>query len=311
MNKQTTPRATSHSRQISRAVMSSRLVSWLLLRKQIVAVLIIFAIFFFLIYYLITHPAVIVSLLHTNPLVLVLLFFLYIAVIATQFGIIHATVRLCHKELPAKNGALLTVYSVLANFFGPLQSGPGVRAVYLKKKVGLRVRDYTVATFLYYFIYAAINCSALFSGSLPIIAVVGIATSTLVLFFVTRKMHLEPVAIFIVIIFLITFVQILLMMTIYFVEMNAVDPSAGYSFSQAILYGASANLSMFVSITPAGVGIREGFILFAQSLHHIPLTTIISAGVLDRAFYITFLGLLFVLSGIFHLKDMLLQKKSS
>ena len=286
-------------------------IVWLKAHKKALAIAIMATTLGFLIIYTILHPNVAENVLRTDPRVLGLLLVLYVGVIATQFIIMYATIKLCKKDLPIKNGIFLSIYSAVANFFGPLQSGPGVRAVYLKQKVGLRIRDYTLATLFYYFSFAVINGSLLFINSMPFISVLGILVGILLAIFGTNKLRFGNLAKFVLTIFLTTAVQILLMTTIYFIELHTINAPSNYSFTQTIVYSASANLSLFVSITPGAIGIREAFIVFAQSLHHIPLASIISAGILDRAFYVLFLVMLFMVSSGMHLKDTFAGKKTA
>jgi len=63
-------------------------------------------------------------------------------------AITGVTLAICGKRMGLKENFMLTSYSSIANFFGPLQSGPGVRAVYLKAKHQVRLRDYTLASLL-------------------------------------------------------------------------------------------------------------------------------------------------------------------
>lgn len=79
----------------------------------------------------------------------------------------------------------------------------------------------------------------------------------------------------------------------YWVELYHVDPSV--TAAQAMVYTSAANLSLFVSLTPGAIGFRETFLLLSEQLHHIPQTTIIGASVIDRAFYVMFLLILFVI----------------
>ena len=60
------------------------------------------------------------------------------------------------------------------------------------------------------------------------------------------------------------------------------------------LLAIAANFSLFVAITPGAIGIREAFLVFSESLHHIPHDIVISANILDRGIYVVFLGLLFL-----------------
>ena len=279
------------------------LIAWVKQHSKVLAISIIVLSLIFLIAYATSHPAVITNLLRTDPRVLILLLLLYALVIGTQFVVMYATIKLCKKDLAIKSGIFLSIYSAVANFFGPLQSGPGVRAIYLKQKIGLRIRDYTMATLFYYFAFAAINGSLLFINSVPLLTVLGLALSVVLTILGIKRFHFNELSKHVFVIFLATIIQILVITTIYFVELHAINAPSDYSYLQSLVYSASANLSMFVAITPGAIGIREAFIVFAQSLHHIPLASIISAGILDRAFYIVFLILLFVVSSSMHLKD--------
>lgn len=301
----------AYVKQKSATISNLRTTRWISNHKKLLSIFIIGASLLFLIWYAVAHPNVLRSVTQTNPQTLLLLFILYIGVVGTHFTIMYATIKLCKKSLPINNGVLLTIYSVVANFFGPLQSGPGIRALYLKRKIGLRVRDYTFATLFYYFAFASINTSLLFIYTLPILTIIGCCASITLIAIGIKKFHFEVLSRFVFIIFCATIVQIFLMVTIYFTELHAVDPLAHYSYMQAIVYGASANLSLFVALTPGAIGIREAFILFSQSLHHIPLASVIAAGILDRAFYILFLVLLFALSSALHLKEMFTHKKNA
>jgi uncharacterized membrane protein YbhN (UPF0104 family) len=73
-------------------------------------------------------------------------------------------------------------------------------------------------------------------------------------------------------------------------------------------YAGAANFSLYVSITPDGVGIREAFLVFSQHIHHVSTKDIVSANVIDRAVYVVFLGLLFVVVLGMHAKDKLKLK---
>lgn len=283
-------------------------VTWIMQHKRLLGGGIVIGSFGFFGIYLYLHPHVLDDVIHIPWQILIVLALLYSVVVVTNTIITLSTVRLCKKELPQREGLLLTIYSTLVNFFGPLQSGPGVRAVYLKAKLGLRIRDYTYATILYYIAFASINISLLLATALPILALLGGVFSIALTIFGAKKLKLwQPK--YIAMIYVTTLLQIIVMATIYFVELHATNTPA--QFTQSLTYGASANLSMFVSLTPGAIGIREAFLAFAQSLHHISLGSIIAAGVLDRAFYVLFLlGLLGVSSGL-HIKQTLFRKKTS
>lgn len=287
----------------------SRPWQWVRRYRRPLGIVIVVASLLFLVWYVTTHPSVITALVHTNPIILLGLLVFYVLNVTAVFFINFFTVRICRKKLGIKEGALLTIYSTVINFFGPLQSGPGVRAVYLKTRIGLRIRDYTLATLFYYFSYAAINVSLLFITSWWILTVVGFVASIAGIVIGTKLLHFGDKAWDILAIYITALLQTVVITVIYYMELHAVGTAV--SVGQALVYTASANLSLFVSLTPGGIGIRESFILFASSLHHIPLSAIISAGVLDRAFYVVFLVGLFIVGSVLHVKDTIVRKKAA
>lgn len=278
----------------------SPLARGLVRHKRVLGVAVLVGFLVFLIFYIAINPSVIRDAFSIGWLNFALLFALYLSVLATHFGILQATIRSCEKSLPLREGFLLTVYSTVANFFGPLQSGPGVRAVYLKSRIALRWRDFARATIFYYLAFGAINAALIFSTTAPWLSGLGVAAAA-VLTVALRRRLLPGSPAPIIAIAGITLLQVLLMAAIYFVEINAVS-SESYSAPQAVVFAATANLSLFVSVTPGAIGIREAFLYFSESLHDVPVETIIAAGLVDRAFYVIFLGLLFAFSSIFNLK---------
>ncbi len=142
-------------RKLIQTIYQSTSVIYLKNNKKTISIAAIFTFFVFVGYYLINHPEIIQNILGIGYLNTLWLLMLYGGVLMTNFGIMYATILLCRKKLSIKNSLLLTIYSSLINFFGPLQSGPAVRAVYLKTKIKLRIRDYTYAMLFYYFAFAS------------------------------------------------------------------------------------------------------------------------------------------------------------
>jgi uncharacterized membrane protein YbhN (UPF0104 family) len=228
---------------------------------------------------------------------------MYLPSIFILLFIYDSCMLLCGKKLPFKEKFLLTSYSSIANFFGPLQSGPGVRAVYLKAKHNIRIRDYTLATLLYYAMYAFISAFCLLVGTRPwwqtVLALLAVAgLSTLVLWWFTRRDKTASESHFklrrgpLITMFIVTLLQVLLTTVIYFTELRAVNHHI--SFGQAVSYTGAANFALFVSLTPGAIGFRETFLEFSRHLHHVQTPDILSANLIDRAAYIIFLLVLFV-----------------
>lgn len=271
--------------------------------KRPLAILVLVAFFVFVGVYIAVDPSIVARALSIGWSNVALLALLYCGIIATHFGILDSTIRLCGMRLGAREGLLLTIYSTVANFFGPLQSGPGVRAAYLKTRLGMRLRDFTAATLFYYAAFATLNVALLFVIVAPWVSALCVTALAAAVFFVVGRFlpgaRLGPL----IAITCFTAAQVVIMSTVFFVELNAVG-SSPVPFTRALVYGGSANLSLFVSITPGGIGFREGFLLFAQGLHHVTPPTIATASIVDRAFYVLFLGALLVLSSVLNLRGM-------
>ena len=298
-----------NGRDLIQKLLKSKIVQFLRHNKKLISIAIIFAFLIFLGYYIIDRPEVLQSILDIGYINTFWLLTLYSGVLITNFGIMYATILLCRKKLSIKNSLLLTIYSSVINFFGPLQSGPAVRAIYLKTKIGLRIRDYTYAILFYYFSFAAINVSLLFINTLPWLTFIGILIDIIITIIGTIKLGFGPLKKYVLYIFVLTIMQIIFMTFIYSVELNAINHLVGYNIMQTIVYTASANLSLFVALTPGAIGFREAFLVLSQSLHNIPLTSIIASGLIDRAVYIFFLVVLFLLSSGLNLKNMFVQKQ--
>lgn len=268
------------------------------LLKQIAAVTVLIVTAGAFAYYFVTHPEV-GELLRRIPVsTLVILLLLYITTVGALVLIFTATLRLCKLKIEASEIALLTAYSSVINFFGPLQSGPAFRAVWLYQKYKLNLKAYAMATLMYYLFFGFFSGLFLVSGIFGwwtlLLSVIGAGC----LYYALRTRWIAPrlknldmrgwyyLAIA-------TLVQVSLMAVIYTIELRAVDPSI--NIGQAIIYTGAANLALFVSLTPGAIGFREAFLLFSQQLHHISPSVIVATNILDRTLYIT----LMLLLGIF------------
>jgi uncharacterized membrane protein YbhN (UPF0104 family) len=248
------------------------------------------------IYYFATHPLVRQQLHQTSWVTLVTLFILYLGVVVALSLVTFTTLRLCNIKLTPGESGLLTMYATVINFFGPLQSGPAFRGVYLKRKHGLNLKQYTLATLVFYAMYAMFSLIFLLSGImgwwLVIIAIVGIAVLAFVRIstwsVAQRFQVLNLDAIYALA--AATLFQLSLVAVIYFVELRSIQH--GVTFGQAVIYAGAANFSLFVSLTPGAIGFRESFLLFSQRLHHIDSSTIVAANIIDRSMYIVLLAVI-------------------
>ncbi len=277
--------------------------------RTILAVIILFTTVFLFVWYFVKHPEYWRQLGHVGPWTLVWVLLLNCAMIGVLVLIGDVTIRLAGNRLKWQENFLLSAYSSIANFFGPLQSGPGVRAVYLKTKHHMRLRDYTLASLIALGLFAFYSALFLLVGTRPwwqtasALVAVGTASYFVIRLFMRRdkkpgESHFHLTGNLLAKLMIFTFLQVVVTIGWYYVELKAVNPTI--HFSQAMSYAGAANFSLFVSITPDGVGIREAFLLFSQSIHHVSTPNIVSANVIDRAAYIVFLGLLFLVVLMMH-----------
>ncbi len=262
--------------------------------------------------YAATHPAVLEKLKDINPVLMVLLVICYAVWFLALVLYLGVSMRMYGKSISNQENVLLSAYSSLLNFFGPGQSGPAFRGLYLKKRHGLPLKKYIFTTLLYYGFYAMLSALLLCAGSRPwwqtILAVIAAASVSYVIIkrYARRaKVQEEPGVNFknLAFLFAATALQVGVQAVIFYIELR--DVSANVSIAQALTYTGAANFALFVSITPAAIGIREAFLVFSQNLHHIGNTVIIAANVIDRAVYLLLLGLLFVLVVAMHAKKTL------
>ncbi len=282
------------------------------LRIALGPILVVIAIAFF-IYYALHHENLFKALTRLTPgivTVIVLLYFVWLAAIMLT---LVATVRIARKHMHTREGLLLTSYSTLVNFFVPGQSGPVVRGVYLKKKHSLSLRTFTLATLIYYGFYAVISTLLLVIAIWPwwltlvSLTAVGIFSLIVIRWYIgrskpeDRKLDITPKTMLLMLVAAV--IQGGVHLILYTIELHVVNPHI--SFSQAVTYTGAANFSLFVALTPGAIGIREAFLLLSQHLNHISTANILAASIIDRGSFLIFLGILFILTVIFHAKNRL------
>lgn len=259
-----------------------------------------------------SHPEVVRKIGDIEPAMLVPLMLFFVLWFATLVFSLQVTLRMFGKPLKTQENILLNAYSSLVNFFGPAQSGPAFRGLYLKKRHGLPLKYYIFGTLLYYAFYAVLSAFLLFVGSRPwwqtalLVVAAGICSVAVLRWYIKRSkltqhsgVNLTNLSWLLVAVA----VQMVAQVGMFYIEVSSVDPTA--SFSQILTYTGASNFALFASITPGAIGIREAFLVFSQDLHHISNTVIVAANIIDRAAYLIFLGILFIMVLALHAKDKL------
>ncbi|HET9174533.1 MAG TPA: lysylphosphatidylglycerol synthase domain-containing protein [Candidatus Saccharimonadales bacterium] len=245
------------------------------------------------------------ELLRINPYIILLLIFMYSIMLVVWTLQYDLLIRLCGKRIPKSENFLLTCYSSVINFFGPLQSGPGVRAVYLKNIHQIRMRDYFKVTLWYYGLFALISGVFLVFGNRNIwlmifVLVITIGIATIVHHrFATKSFpyHKSRSTLFFILLAFAVLAQVWLTSIIYFTELHVTNHAIHYS--QAVSYTGAGNFAMFVSLTPGAIGFREAFLIASTHIHKIAITNIIAASVIDRGIYCVLLAGVFLVTFVF------------
>ena len=260
-------------------------------------------------WYVVTHPDVVRTILGLNPIILVLLTLAYALTILANGVILHYSLAYVKRRTSMFDNLILTGYSSIVNFFGPLQSGPGFRAVYLKKKYNIEIKRFLLATFIFYLFFGIINLLVvILAGVIEkpswrpaiLLTVVVAAIAAYPLIAIARRKErirtlIDSMRLKDKNFWLIGAGALGLTLSaglVYLIELHEIAPST--NVWQTLVYTATANLSLFVSLTPGAIGFRETFLVVSQQLHGIPTDVIITASVVDRAFYVAFLLVMFV-----------------
>jgi uncharacterized membrane protein YbhN (UPF0104 family) len=289
-------------------------MNWKKLWRPLLVPIIIIATLYVFIHYIVSNQSVRHRLSHLPLSLILLLLFMYLLVLVV-IGLINvATLRLCSIKPQFKEIWLITAYTAVVNFFGPLQSGPAVRAVYLKKKYDLNLKVYATASIVYYLMYAFFSGLFLLSGLLKWwlapLSILGFG----LLYLVSKHKKIRPMVEQIDLknwyyLAFATFVQVCLMAVIYYIEVRFINPHI--RLNQAIIYTGASNFALFVSITPGAIGFRESFLIFSRRLHHITSAVIVAANIIDRGVYIIFLLIIAALIFLTHANNYLNLKKTA
>lgn len=280
--------------------------------RLLLAIVILSATVGLFVHYAVTHPDVIRKVGDLSPGMLAMLLVFYAMWFAAISVVLYVSLRMYNKPISKQENLLLNAYSSLVNFFGPGQSGPAFRGLYLKKRHNFSLKHYIFTTLLYYGFYAVLSAFLLCVGSRPwwqtaVLMVLAAVASVVIIKWYARRSSLNdqpgvnPKNM--AFMFGAVVLQMVAQVGIFYVELHNVSP--GVSFSQVLTYTGAANFALFVSLTPGAIGIREAFLVFSQNLHHISNSAIVAANIIDRAAYLVVLGIMFIAVVGLHAKDKL------
>lgn len=259
------------------------------------------------------------ALLHVNIFLLILIAVAYLSTIAANGLFIKFILEPFEKFISVRESSYVAMISSVGNFFAPIGSGFGFRAIYLKKKHGLAYSDYIATLYGNYVIVFLINSffallslyllrdsSArgyftlviLFGGMFVVsllLTIVRIPTlkrelnvNNKHLRFVTRGL-LDMAAGWNRIIknkrlllhlLAVTVFNFVITLLIAWLEISALHFSI--SFPALLLFSVLGSLSLFINITPANLGVKEAIYLFSSAVIGLSAPQILSIALIDR-----------------------------
>ena len=281
-------------------------------QKKLLAILILILTAGGFLFYFLNHKNALEPLKNLSLFNISAILILYGAILLALTYVLKCSLELFEKKIVFHENLQLNIWSNIVNFFGPLQSGPGVRAIYLKKKHSLDIKKFLYISLIYYGFIALTSCLFIALGSFNIfLAILIMILAAWVIYSGFKilsskigksdKPHLNPKIISKL--FIITLIQLFITSLIYLIELHIVNKSIDYH--QVLAYTGVANLSLFVAITPGAIGFRESFLLLTQKLHHINASNMLSASIIDRSVDVLFLLILIAIAASMHLKKRL------
>lgn len=270
-------------------------------------------------------------LLDIKPLYLVLVALCYGAIVLTNGLFIKYVIEPFNKNIKTREAAHVSLLSSIGNFFASSGAGLGFRAIYLKKKHDLSYQEYMITVYGNYLLIFICNAIFGISSLLLVRNKGGSAYTGLFLFFgallvtsialcfiritgepkkargfvgkgidIIREMTIGWNRIarnkrLLMHLTLVIMIQIILSFCIAWLEIKSLSISIG--LPEILLLSILGSLSIFVSLTPANIGVKE--LIYIITATTIGLTTpeILSISIVDRGVLFMTLGILWLFIG--------------
>lgn len=279
--------------------------------NKIIRVLLLVLVLALFIWYFFTHQDQFQRIGNLNILQVVGILIGQSLVIISNIYIIVLFVRFVGKHIRVPDAARIAAYSSLVNFFGFLQGGVGLRAVFLKKQFDISIKRYFALTLSQYFVLFSIAGFMIVAGlymtlgsqwTAPVLAVIfgTLAIAYVVARFFEPKVfraiaeRLRDISIVFQIkpllgLFLACLLQLAGAMLANAIELSAVGSNV--TIGGLLVYTGVSQFSILIALTPGAIGIREGLLLLIQNQMQLTTQDIILASTIDRVVYFITLGL--------------------
>lgn len=302
-----------------------------ILKKYISPILTVFVLVLFAIY-LYKNPEILIRLKDTNPFFVLVIMVLYLFIFFLEGLFILVTLKIFNKKMSPIEGWYIATFSRIGNYLLPMRAGAVFRAVYLKKKYNFDYSNFLATLYSYYIVFFLTNAviilalllfkavvlneiymtlilfsSALIGGMVVLIffrvsfknifknstGIIRGFTSFFDKFFGGWDLIVKSGNLFTKLI-LLAFANIFVNILVIYIEFISIGKVG--EIIDVILYTCISGISLFISITPGSLGIREGVLLLTSNSLGLTNSEIMELAFLDRG--IIFLLLLICLSVI-------------
>ena len=302
-----------------------------ILKKYISPILTLLVLILFAIY-LYNNPEILIRLKNTNPLFVILIMILYLFVFFLEGLFILVTLKIFNKKIKSLEGWYIATFSRIGNYLLPMRAGAVFRAVYLNKKYNFEYSNFFATLYGYYVVFFLTNSiiiftlllfkaivlketyitlilffSVLIAGMIVLIflrvslnkifkkskGIINVVISFLDKFLVGWDLIVKSGNLFIKLI-LLAFANIFVNILIVYIEFISIEKVG--DIIDVVLYTCISGISLFISITPGSLGLREGVLLLTSDSLGLTSSEVMELAFLDRG--IMFLLLLFCLSVI-------------
>lgn len=269
-------------------------------------------------YYFVNHTADFKSLQSLNPGLLIIVMLGYLGSIYMSGLFNKLVIKPFNKHISHIESFRVALLSAIGNYFGPLLGGTGMRAIYLKKKVGLSYTEFISTLYGYYII--AFLISAIIGlvslgllrsqyqtrGFLILVLFFGGVVISLLSLILNRKIPqfgriarllvgkrislLKQLTIswhkiaaqpkLLSSLVKITFVNIGLFTLLNYCEFLLIGVKL--DIGPLLLYTCLGIFSILISLTPGALGIREAVYLFSAGVMGVTSSQILAVALIDR-----------------------------
>lgn len=265
-----------------------------------------------------------------------LIVFLKIGLMITNAMFLKIILTVFNVKISGKHSFFILIFTTIGNHFTPIRGGAGFRAIYLRKKFNLPFSqfistlsgNYIIVILVYSFI-ALLSliwihlARGLHSPSLYVF-IAGLFTFCLFISLIrikTRRLEIQSnfkllnkagtalkqtidgwngiltrrrlvIKLFLTVVFGFLFIFFITLVEFKFITAQTSIPSL-------MLYSALSNLSLFISITPGAIGIRESLFLIFQNLMNLTTGDVLNIAVIDRGLVFVTLALLYLSTKVF------------